>query len=186
MWIAIVIFSVLNAAEAGPRNVVLPALAGVELGGEPTGIGFVLSAAGVGALIGFLLANALPPTHRRGVVLYAATAVFGGNTILIGFAPSIPFIVGLSFGQEICFAIVGLLWQTSINEFVPVRMQGRVFSFDMFGSFSLLPVSMALSGALAALVGSRTVFVLDGATVVVCSAIGLLHPRARPIEKPAE
>ncbi len=56
----------------------------------------------------------------------------------------------------------------------------------MFGSFSLLPFSMAISGALAAALGSRTVFMLDGATVILCAAIDLLHPRARRFEKPAE
>ena len=170
---AIVRSSVLNAAEAGPRKIVLPASVGIDLADDSTGFGPVLSASGAGALPGFLLADALPSTQNRGI-------------ILVGFAPSIPFIIVLAVGQGVCSAIVGLLWQTSINEFVPVRMHGRVFSFDMFGSFSLLPFSMAISGALAAALGSRTVFMLGGATVILCAAIGLLHPRARRFEKPAE
>lgn len=56
----------------------------------------------------------------------------------------------------------------------------------MFVSFSFLPFSMALSEALAAALGSRTVFMLGGATVILCAVIGLLHPRARRLEKPAE
>jgi MFS family permease len=179
IWITILLFAVVNAAEAGPRNVVLPAFVGIELGAGAGGIGAVASAMGVGALVGIFLPNILPRIRDRGLAAYLTTAAIGAVTVLYGFAGSLLVLVGLGFALGICHMVFGLIWQTSINEYVDEGMQGRVFSIDMFGSFILLPVSMALSGIFAEAVGARIVFIAGGLIVIGCAALGLVHPPAR-------
>src|SRR5207245_6738141 len=68
LWITILAFAIVNAAEAGPRGVVLPAFVALDLGGGPTAIGLVLSVMAIGSLVGFLLPNFLPPIRNRGLV----------------------------------------------------------------------------------------------------------------------
>src|SRR2546427_11106292 len=77
LWITILVFAIVNAAEAGPRGVVLPAFVALDLRGGPTAIGLVLSTMAAGGLLGVFLPNFLPPSRHRGLVAYVAAAPFG-------------------------------------------------------------------------------------------------------------
>src|SRR5260370_6397882 len=52
-----------------------------------------------------------------------------------------------------------ILWLTLLGLTVPNQIRGRVSSLDFLGSFWLIPLSMALTGPLASLVGARTVLI---------------------------
>ena len=65
----------------------------------------------------------------------------------------------VSFG----LGTVGMLvWNTMINTLVPPDMLGRVSSFDWFVSTSLIPLSFAVTGPIAELLGARTTLALSG------------------------
>src|SRR2546422_10197335 len=84
LWITILVFAIVNAAEAGPRGVVLPAFVALDLGGGPTAIGLVLSTMGAGSLLGFFLPHFLRQIRHRGLGASVATTLFGRPTARTG------------------------------------------------------------------------------------------------------
>ena len=60
-----------------------------------------------------------------------------------------------------------VVWSTLMNTLVPAEMLGRVSSVDWFVSIGLTPLSFALTGPVAELLGART-------TLAVAGAFGLL------------
>lgn len=182
LWITILVFTVVNAAEAGPRNVVLPIFVGVDLNGGATGIGLVLSAQAIGLFFGYVAPSLIPKIRRRGFVAYVMTTLMGVSTLLLYFASAVWQIIGLFVIRGIVVAIFSLIWETSLMQLVDEKMRGRVFSLDMFGSFALLPASMAVSGILAAMIGAREVFLLGGVVIIMCGVFGLLYGPANRFE----
>ncbi len=183
LWITIVLFAIVNAAEAGPRNVVLPAFVAFDLRGGAAAFGFALSAQAVGTLAGFLLPGFLPPVRDRGLVAYAMTAVMGLTILLFGFATALWQGYAIAFVHGFAVAIFSLMWATAMMEHVDEDVRGRAFSLDEFGSFALLPVSMGACGFLAAAFGASTVFVAGGLLVVACAAVGFVHKPARDFRR---
>jgi len=179
LWITILAFAIVNAAEAGPRNVVLPAFVGVQLGGGATAIGLVFSLQAVGTLLGFVLPSALPPIRDRGFVAYGMTALLGVTILLLGFATALWQVLAIMFVHGFAVAVFSLMWATSMMEYVDEDVRGRVFSLDEFGSFALLPGSLVASGVLAVSFGAPLVFLSGGLVVVACAAAGLIHRPAR-------
>lgn len=75
-----------------------------------------------------------------------------------------------------------IVWSTTKHRLVPPALLGRVSSYDWFVSIGLLPVSFALTGPAAALLGARGALVAAGVLGVV--TIGFLFlPGMRAIER---
>ncbi len=55
-----------------------------------------------------------------------------------------------------------ILWLTLLGLTVPNHIRGRVNSIDFLGWYWMIPLSMALTGPIAALIGPRTVLVWTG------------------------
>src|SRR3989441_8292662 len=182
LWITILVFAIVNAAEAGPRGVVLPAFVGLDLGGGYAAIGLVLSTMAAGSLLGFFLPNFLPKIRHRGLVAYVATALFGASIALMAFSPNLLGILALGFVHGLAVAVFSLMWQTAMMEQVREDIRGRGFSLDELGSFVLLPFSFFACGVLAVLVGPRIVLLGGGLLVMLCAARGLLYPPAHTFE----
>jgi hypothetical protein len=75
-----------------------------------------------------------------------------------------------------------ILWLTLLGLTVPNQIRGRVSSIDFVGSFWLIPLSMALTGPAAALVGPRTLLIVGGiagplATLLTLAVPGVTRPR---------
>src|SRR2546428_652848 len=127
LWITILVFAIVNAAEAGPRGVVLPAFVGLDLGGGYAAIGLVLSTMAAGSLLGFFLPNFLPSIRHRGLVAYIPTAVFGVSIALMAFSPHLTGILALGFFHGVAVAVFSPLWRTAMMGQVPEGIRGRVF-----------------------------------------------------------
>src|SRR5207253_799987 len=68
----------------------------------------------------------------------------------------------------IAIEIFGVLWDTTLQEQVPSDVLSRVSSYDQLGSFSFIPIALAVSGPLASAVGvSATLF---GAAALIAIA----------------
>lgn len=185
LWIGILIFSLWNAVEAGPRNVVLPAYVGDDLGGGAPAIGFVNSAAMGGLMVGYLIMGLLPRVERPGIVAYAFATIAAASIALLGFTTALWETYTLSFVRGAALAVGMIQWETSVMEQVEERVRGRVFSLDMFGSFLLMPVSLYAMGYLAEAVGARLVLLAGGLLAMALSLAGLASRRARTFEVPA-
>lgn len=178
LWMTIVAFALINVMEAGPRNVAMPVFVRGDLGLDAAAYGLVLAASAAGGLAGFLLVGMRPPTTHRGLVGYLATTLGGVLFALVAFVHTLPVLMVLSFLRTGLVAAFSIIWETALGDSVDAEVRGRVISLDMLGSFALLPLAMAGTGALADAIGARWTFGLGGAAWALVGAVGLLVPAA--------
>ncbi len=139
----------LNFCTTGPFNVGLAWLAKSRFG-SATAYGAFLSSYGAGALAGMVLAGTVKTLRHRGMVLLIIPVALGVGMPLIGLVPVFPVValamaaIGLSGGFA---SIVMTAW---MQERIDAAYRGRVMSLFMFCALGLMPVSLLVSGALAA------------------------------------
>ncbi len=142
--------------------------------------GIIMSAYGGGTLLGFGLAAALPkPAPRRlGSVMLLVMSAMGIALALLGIAQStvIGALFGLVMGAANGYVVIQFI--TWLQGRTPEAMQGRMMSLLMFASVGLVPISMAVSGALIKLNMTAT-FVGAGGLMVLILALSALNPAVR-------
>lgn len=132
-------------------------------------LGFVLSAGGVGGLLGASLAPWLRARLRFGQIILGSVLLWVVAVLALVFAPAAGLlIVGLG--------VVSLLWPvygvTLVSyrlELAPDALQGRVNSAFRFLSYGSEPLGAAVGGALLATLGPRPVLALIAAGLALCS-----------------
>jgi hypothetical protein len=80
----------------------------------------------------------------------------------------------LSFITVSGIALENVIWFSRMGVEVPGHLLGRVASLDMMVSFSLTPLSSAVTGPLAAAIGARQVLIVAGAGGAVVPLLFLL------------
>jgi MFS family permease len=165
---------------ASGHLILAPSLAD-DLGQGAEGLGVLLSATGLGAIVGGLrLAATSEPTSRWRVLFLAGLALAAG---LIGVAFARSYAVTL-----LCFAVSG--WgmvtfnassNTLIQTIVPDRLRGRVMSLYTLVLLGLMPAGGILMGALATESDSGTALGIGGAAfaLVVTAGFALVRPLRR-------
>lgn len=150
-----------------PYTVLMPAIATQTLHGGAHTLGFLMTASGVGALVGALyLASRLSVVGLEDVSA-AATVCFGLG--LIGFALSrvlwlslaILPIVGAGFMVQM--ASINTIIQTLVDE----RLRGRVMAFYVMAFLGTAPIGSLLAGIVAARIGSEYTILFGGSVSVV-------------------
>jgi hypothetical protein len=142
-----------------------------SLHGGAGGLGLVFAAGGVGAIAASLLRGHLGWPRRPLTVVYLAWA--GTAFSLVGYA-----LVGavwqamvVSFFSVGCLTTGGIVWTTVLQRSIPGPMIGRVSSLDWLLSLGLAPMSYALTGPVANLLGVKQTLLGAG---LVSGAVMLL------------
>ncbi len=161
----------------GPFEVLIPFLIKDRLGGGPDDHAMVMAAFGIGAALGSLgMASMRMPRHYL-TVMNLLWGVGCLPLIVIGLATEIWMIVVASFVLGVMFSAPMVIWGTLLQRRVPPHMLGRVASLDFFISVSLMPVSMALAGPVADLIGLRTTFLIAGIVPGIVAAVAIVWAR---------
>jgi hypothetical protein len=79
-----------------------------------------------------------------------------------------------------------IVWATMKQRHVPGAMLGRVSSLDWLISIGLLPLSFALTGPVAAAIGTRGTLVAAGVVGAVVTCAAFFVPGMRDIEREAD
>jgi Na+/melibiose symporter-like transporter len=160
-------------AFAGGVLVVLPILANNVFDAGDLGIGLLLAARGVGALIGPFLGRTFvgPEDRRLFLVIGVSLATFGAGYALLGLAPGL----GLALGA-VCLAHIGgggqwMLSSYGLQRIVPDRIRGRIFSFDFMLVTLTFGISSLITGALADAFGPRPTAIGLGVVGLIWAAI---------------
>jgi uncharacterized membrane protein len=78
-----------------------------------------------------------------------------------------------------------VVWNTLMNTLVPPELLGRVSSLDWFVSIGLTPVSFAITGPVASVLGARETLALAGAlgavTFLFLFVPGVRNPEREPL-----
>jgi Major Facilitator Superfamily len=140
-----------NFLAVGPLLVGVPALAAQRLPGGAQAYGAIMSAFGGGSLAGLAVAGAArrPPAALMGHVLLGVCAVFGVGLVVLGFAQSLVAALAPSALMGFAAGYLAVSFFTWIQARTPQRLMGRMMSLIIFASVGLVPVSQALSGAVA-------------------------------------
>lgn len=172
-------------------QVFAPLFAKQVLGIGNAGYGFMVSATGVGALIGSLIIATLSPTRRRGPMMLFFMSALGGLLILFGGSTYLPLILGnpwivttfvvvifLGIFQSSFFA----LSNTVLLEQAPEEKRGRIMGVLALDR-SMITLGGTVAGFLAAAIGPQPAQMLFGAAILFCAfSLSVLLPILRRIE----
>jgi DHA3 family tetracycline resistance protein-like MFS transporter len=167
----------------GPIEVLVPFRIKNDLGGDAADFGLVLAAGGVGAILAAVVMAQLGLPRKHMTFMYVAWAIGCLGIAGLAFATVLWQAMASSFVQQALFASGLVVWGTLIQTLVPSRLLGRVTSLDWLVSTSLVPISFALTGPVAAAIGAEAT--LAGAGVIACVAtlLCLLIPGMRDTER---
>jgi MFS family permease len=177
LFALMLILAVVNLAVAGPESVGIAFIAKQKFSSAIV-FGLLMSALGLGGLIGTLIAGAMKQS-KRGAALLLVSGIIGLCLVSLGLFQSLPALsVGLFMlgGAEgvITVQVIALLQQN-----VDRAMLGRVMSVLMFAAVGLMPISMAFTGFIIRWNLTGT-YVSAGAIVLV---VTLLAAARRPVRQ---
>jgi MFS family permease len=141
--------AVANFCVAGPLAVGLPVLAKAGVFAEgAAALGMILSAYGIGNLVGMVGAGSLPkPTAGAfAFIVVALLTVFGGVIALLGYITSTALAVALMVVLGLGNGWVAVTAISTLQRFTAKEMLGRVMSLLVLAMVGLVPVSQALAG----------------------------------------
>jgi MFS family permease len=149
-----------------PYTVLMPIFAAGVLGGGPHTLGFLMGAAGVGALTGAFRLAARRSVLGLGRLTAISAAVFGGG--LVAFSRShwlwlsliLMFFVGLGMMQQM--AASNTVLQTIVEE----DKRGRVMSYYAMAFTGMAPFGSLFAGTLADRIGAPNTLLITGACCI--------------------
>jgi MFS family permease len=183
---AILLLLALISLVGMPYTALMPIFAGKILHGGAHTLGFLMAAAGVGALLGAVRLAARRSVLGLGRVIPMAATAFGAG--LIGFAASrymwlsmlLLVMTGFGFMQQM--AASNTILQTIVED----KKRGRVMSFYSMAFQGVAPFGSLIAGATANRIGAPATLMIGGAICVggaglFASQLGKLRKVVRPI-----
>jgi MFS family permease len=157
-----------------PVTVLMPLFADRVLHSGPRGLGFLMAALGLGAVLGTLLLAARRDIVglERSVVL--ACAGGGVSLVFFSYCNSLWPAAALLVPAGLCMLLQMSSSNTLIQAMVPDQLRGRVMSVYSMMFLGVPPIGAMLQGALADRVGPR-LMVSSSATIAVIGAFFFSH-----------
>jgi MFS family permease len=158
-----------------------PIYAKDEFGAGPAGLGFLLTAVGVGGTLGGFIANALGHAERQGAIQAAWVVVMGAAIIGIALSPTIVLAIVFSViggAAEMAHASSNM---AMLQMAAPEAMRGRISSLLMLNP-ALISLGALLAGPLSDALGVRRAsMVLAAAAMVTVVLLYLFSPVLRSL-----
>jgi MFS family permease len=162
LWTTMVAITVTNLLFTGPVYVLMPYVVKNTLDGGAQGLGFVLAAGGVGAVGASLLLGNRGLPARPLAFVYSVWAISTISLVGYALAGQVWEAMLVSFVSVGGLVAGGVVWTTLLQKLVPQNIIGRVSSLDWLLTLGLTPVSYALTGPVAAVVGVEPTLVAAG------------------------
>jgi MFS family permease len=168
-----------------PYTVLMPIFAETIFHGGPKTLGFLLGAAGVGAIAGSIYLASRKSDLGLGRLIVISSAFFGVG--LIGFSLSRLFWLSLlmmvlsGFGMMAQMASSNTVLQTIVEE----DKRGRVMSFYTMAFMGMVPFGSLLAGSLAHRIGPPNTVMMGGIACMLGSGLFARKlPRLREMARP--
>jgi MFS family permease len=185
LWATFASAAVAYLCFMGPVEVLLPYLVKNDLDGSARDLGMVFAAGGVGSVL-CAIAMGQRDVPRRGITfIYASWTLATVAVAGYGVASAVWQLMLAALAFNALETAGTIVWATLKQRHVPRRMLGRVSSLDWLISIGLLPVSFALTGPAASVLGSRGVLVAAGVIGAVVTGAAYFVPGMRDIERKA-
>jgi len=167
----------------GPEEVLLPFLVKnrLELGADA--LGLIFAVGGIGAVILAVVVGQVGLPRRRVTVMYVSWSL--GVLMIAGFGlmTELWHALVLSAASAALFEIGSIIWVTMLQQLVPRDLLGRVSSLDWLVSIGLVPLSFALTGPVAGIIGPEMTLVVAGVMGSVLMGMLLFVPGVRDPER---
>lgn len=177
---AIVLLISLSALLAMPYHVLIPIFAKEILGGSAKAYGVLMTAAGVGAVLGSLVAATEGAARRPGTLL--VTGSLGFPLVLLAFSVSrsYPLSIALLGAVGFLFVLQNAPANSRLQTLVPDHLRGRVMAIYVSLFLGMLRVGSLLLGWLASVTSAPVAQVAAGAASLAAGlAIHGLFPEIR-------
>ena len=177
---ALLIIAAVDFAASGAIDVGLPTLAHGRFDAGSVGLGVLLGAWGAGATAGAAVAGMRRRPDRMGWLIIATCSWIGAGIAVMGLLGSLPAgaitlaLTGVATGVINTYGVSWLQRRTD------PAMQGRVMSLVMLASIGLVPISLALSGAMAQL-NPTVLFLVAGGLILAATATAASSRTVRSI-----
>jgi MFS family permease len=176
----VLIVASLNLWAVGPVMVGMPVLAKFRFGSSAA-FGTMMSCFGGGALAGMALAGTLKPKRRRGFLFLAFVGAESiGIATMALFRTFPPLAVDMVL-IGVCGGVANVSIIAWIQGHVDHALMGRVMSVVMFAAFGLMPISLAMAGAVADQ-HITAMFIGAGALIMLTTIVAGLSPATRHID----
>ncbi len=164
-----------------PYVVLMPAIAKENFGVGADGYGVLMSAGGIGSVIGALSLAAARHVRDGRYVLVGSMLVFSAAAIVFSQVHTFWFallvLIPVGFGMTTFFSATDALIQTSVDD----NVRGRVLGVQALIWGAMMPTGSFLAGTFGDLIGSgTTIFV--GAVLVGCCGIAALFVLPKGLE----
>lgn len=150
VWLVSGTFCLLNLIQTGTWQILGPQLT-QKTSGTATW-GFVLSARGLGLLVMSMVMYRLVMRHVVRIGLIGASMI-GLPLVALGAHLGSTALIGTAFVAGLGSAIMGIGWDTSLQEHVPPHVLSRVSSYDDLLSFVAIPIGQLSVGPLSHAIG---------------------------------
>jgi MFS family permease len=148
---------------------------------DADGFGIMLSALGLGALMGTVIVGRIRSHPRIGYIMLGGSLTFTAAVISFAFAPSFNIAIGFLFLGGMANTIYFVIAMTVLQLRVPERMRGRVMGIYTI-TFSFIPLGGLMGGAIASIYDER-IAVTFGAAVLasIFLFVGITQPIIRSL-----
>jgi MFS family permease len=170
LWVIVVAFGFLNAAETGAFNVLGPIVAKEELGGA-SAYGAIFAAEAIGLVVGGLLVLRFRPS-RPLFVGCVAVILMPPVLVLLALGAPLPLILVAALVLGIGIEIFSVMWDTALQQHVPEQALSRVSSYDALGSIVFIPLGQVAAGPTAEAIGiDETLYLAAGIVTLAVVAM---------------
>jgi len=164
-----------------PYAVLMPILAAEVLHGDAHVLGWLMTAPGIGALVGTIYLASRKSIFGAGPRIAAGAILFGGGLVGVGLSHRL----GLAL-FSLAFVGLGMIVQlatsnTVLQTIVEDDKRGRVMSLYTTAFMGMAPFGSLLSGGIAHQIGVQLTMICGG---VICSGGGLLFALRIPVLRP--
>jgi DHA3 family tetracycline resistance protein-like MFS transporter len=189
IWATLVSSMLSLLVFVGPEEVLLPYLVRNRLELEADALGLIFAVGGLGAVVMAVIVG------QTGLPKRTITAMFVSWTIGVlmiggfGLMTELWHALVLSALSAALFEFGAIIWFTLLQRLVPRDLLGRVSSLDWLVSIGLVPLSFALTGPIAGIIGPETTLVAGGvlgalAMISLLFFSGVRDPERQPAEGP--
>jgi DHA3 family tetracycline resistance protein-like MFS transporter len=179
LWISLVFTSLAILCTVGAWDVLIPFLVKQDLHSSATALGLVFAAGGVGAGVAALIHGQRARLPKRALTAYYI-AWAASNTAMAAFG------IVAHVWQALVVAVIAqatsatqsIFWITIEYRLVPKKMLGRVVSLDYMVAVAGLPLSYAIIGPIANVIGARNALIATGLVGAIVILIPVVIPGA--------
>ena len=167
----LILLSIVPFLFGMPINTLMPAFNTDVMQGGPDDLGLLMTAMGVGAILGSLLLAKMGTLRHKGIWLFLTCFLWGGTVAACG-APDTAFWAMAAVGAVGFMSAVNMsMNRTIVTLQVSPVMRGRVMSIDMM-SHGLMPLGILPISYIAQAVSVQVAFAVSGVLLSVIT-IGL-------------